>query len=402
MLKSLSPERRTQAMLLVLMMVMFTSIADFMILMPLAPDLMREMHIDTAQFGFLVSAYALAAGAASLLAASLADRFDRRQALLFCYAGLVLATLACSAATGFYSLLVARGLAGVFGGVIGSIIFAIVGDLILPERRGWAMSWVMLGFSLSAVAGVPLGLFIAAHSNWRMPFVALSLMCAVVWIGVWYLLPAVKGHLTKGQPAQGMWAGYTELFSDANHWWACGVTAMLSLSGFCVIPYIATTMVSNSGLTSQELVYMYLLGGMATIFSRPVIGGLIDRYSPTRVMAYLVIASFVPLILVTQTFSLSVVWQLLFSTLFFVFVSGRFIPATAMVTGATAPQMRGRLMALNSATQNFSSGVAALLAGLIMTQASNGRILNFDWVGYLSCVFGVLAIWMARRVKAVS
>lgn len=402
MLKSLSPERRTQAMLLVLMMVMFTSIADFMILMPLAPDLMREMHIDTAQFGFLVSAYALAAGVASLLAASLADRFDRRQALLFCYAGLVLATMACSAAMGFYSLLAARALAGIFGGVIGSIIFAIVGDLILPERRGWAMSWVMLGFSLSAVAGVPLGLFIAAHSNWRMPFVALSLMCAVVWIGVWYLLPAVKGHLTKGQPVQGMLAGYRELFADRNHWWACGVTAMLTLSGFCVIPYIASTMVSNSGLTSHDLVYMYLLGGVATLFSRPVIGGLIDRYTPSRILGYLVIASFVPLILVTQTFSLSVAWQLLFSTLFFVFVSGRFIPATAMVTGATAPQMRGRLMAFNSATQNFSSGIAALLAGLIMTQTSNGRILNFDWVGYLSCIFGVLAIWMARRVKAVS
>ncbi|MFC7419046.1 MFS transporter [Iodobacter arcticus] len=402
MLKSLKPERRTQAMLLVLMLVMFTSIADFMILMPLASDLMHEMHIDTAEFGFLVSAYALAAGVASLLAASLADRFDRRQALLFCYAGLVVATLACSAATGFYSLLAARGLAGVFGGVIGSIIFAIVGDLVPPERRGWAMSWVMLGFSLSAVAGVPLGLFIAAHSNWRMPFVALSLMCALVWIGVWYLLPAVKGHLMKNQPVQGLLAGYKALFADANHWWACGVTAMLTLSGFCVIPYVASTMVSNSGLTTHDLVYVYLLGGVATLFSRPFIGGLIDRFSPGRILGYLVVVSFVPLILVTQTFSLSIAWQLLFSTLFFVFVSGRFIPATAMVTGATAPQMRGRLMAFNSATQNFASGIAALLAGLIMTQSSSGRILNFDWVGYLSCIFGLLAIWMAKRVKAVS
>ncbi len=402
MLKSLNPERRTQAILLVLMLVMFTSIADFMILMPLAPDLMHEMHIDTARFGLLVSAYSLAAGVASLLAASLADRFDRRQALLFCYAGLVLATLACSLATGFYSLLLARCLAGVFGGVIGSIILAIVGDLIPPERRGWAMSWVMLGFSLSAVAGVPLGLFIAAHSNWRMPFVALSVMCSVIWIGVFYLLPAVKGHLSKGMPAQGLLAGYKELFADRNHWWACGVTALLTLSGFCVIPYIASTMVSNSGLSTHDLVYMYLLGGVATLFSRPVIGGLIDRHSPRRILAYLVLASFIPLILVTQTFSLSVAWHLLFSTLFFVFVSGRFIPATAMVTGATAPQMRGRLMAFNSATQNFASGFAALLAGLIMTQTAEGRILNFDWVGYLSCVFGLAAIWMARRVKAVS
>ncbi|MEN9658256.1 MAG: hypothetical protein RL571_1721 [Pseudomonadota bacterium] len=400
--KSLNPERRTQAMLLVLMLVMFTSIADFMILMPLAPNLMHEMHIDTARFGFLVSAYSLAAGVASLLAASLADRFDRRQALLFCYAGLVLATLACSLATGFYSLLLARCLAGVFGGVIGSIIFAIVGDLIPPERRGWAMSWVMLGFSLSAVAGVPLGLFIAAHSNWRMPFVALSVMCALIWIGVFYLLPAVKGHLSKGKPAQGMLVGYKELFADRNHWWACGVTALLTLSGFCVIPYIASTMVSNSGLSTHDLVYMYLLGGVATLFSRPVIGGLIDRHSPRRILAYLVLASFIPLILVTQTFSLSVAWQLLFSTLFFVFVSGRFIPATAMVTGATAPQMRGRLMAFNSATQNFASGAAALIAGLIMTQAADGRIINFDWVGYLSCIFGLAAIWMARKVKAVS
>ena len=173
--------RQEFAMLITLMLVMFTTIADFMIMMPLASYLMAEMHVNTAQFGLLVSAYSLAAGCSALLASSQADRFDRRHALLFCYAGLMIATLACALSNTYYTLLLARILAGVFGGVIGSISLAIVGDLIPAERRGQAMSWVMLGFSLSAVAGVPLGLWLAAHSGWPLLWVGGGAVHAAAW-----------------------------------------------------------------------------------------------------------------------------------------------------------------------------------------------------------------------------
>ncbi|KAF0814911.1 Purine efflux pump PbuE [Andreprevotia sp. IGB-42] len=391
-------------LLIVLMLVMFTTIVDFMILMPLSPFLMVEMHITPATFGMLVSAYSLTAGVSSLLATSLADRFDRRNALLFCYAGLVVATLACAAATGFYSLLLGRCIAGVFGGVLGSICFAIVGDVIPNERRGRAMSWVMLGFSLSAVFGVPMGLFIASHSNWRWPFGVLAGLCALVWLVAWRAIPAVRGHLEEQatRPRVGLLASYRELLSVPNHWWACLVTACLMLSGFMVIPYISPALIANVGISAHDLMYVYLVGGAVTLLTRPWIGGMTDRYPRTTVLGGLVIASFVPIMLVTLTLPLGLPWQLLIAALFFIFVSGRFIPATALVTGATEARMRGRLMAFNSAVQNFAGGLAALLAGFIMTQDAAGRLVHFGWVGVLSCLIGLVGIWVARQVRTVS
>ncbi len=394
--------RQEMAMLITLMLVMFTTIADFMIMMPLASYLMAEMHVNAAQFGLLVSAYSLAAGASALLASSQADRFDRRHALLFCYAGLMLATLACGLASGFYSLLLARVLAGVFGGVIGSICLAIVGDVIPPERRGQAMSWVMLGFSLSAVAGVPLGLWLAAHYGWRVPFLVLTLMCVAVALAIMCWIPPVRSHLATFNRDAGWVENYRELLQNKNHWWAVGLTAMLMVSGFLVIPYIAPTMVANVGISPHDLMYVYLVGGAGTLISRPLIGRLADRYPLANVVAVLVVLSFIPIVLVTQTLQLSLAWHLLFSLLFFVFVSGRFIPATALVTGATQPHLRGRLMAFNSAIQNFASGAASLLAGLILTQQPSGYLSHYGWVGLLSCAAGLVAIWMARQVRSIS
>jgi predicted MFS family arabinose efflux permease len=384
------------------MLVMFTNIADFMIMMPLASYLMAEFQINTAHFGLLISAYSLAAGCSALLASSQADRFDRRHALLFCYAGLMLATLACGLSNSFYTLLAARILAGIFGGVIGSIAMAIVGDLIPPARRGQATSWVMLGFSMSAVLGVPLGLWLAAHSGWRMPFFALTGICALVAIAMLRYVPPVRGHLATLNREASWLDNYRELLTVRNHWWAVGLTAMLMISGFMVIPFIAPTLVANVGLPTSDLMYFYLVGGAATIFSRPYIGRLTDQYSPSAVLPYLVIASFVPMILVTQNFQVALPWHLLISVIFFVFVSGRFIPATTMVTAATQPHLRGRLMAFNSAIQNFASGAASLLAGLLLTQDAQGHLHHYGWIGVLSCFAGLLAIWVARRIRAVS
>lgn len=56
----------------------FTHIMDFMVMMPLGPQLMRILSIDTQQFGILVSSYTISAGIAALISAFFIDRFDRK------------------------------------------------------------------------------------------------------------------------------------------------------------------------------------------------------------------------------------------------------------------------------------------------------------------------------------
>src|SRR5689334_5303231 len=102
----------------------FAVILDFMLMSPLGAVIMPSLAITPAQFGTVVSAYAFAAGVSGLLTAGFADRFDRKKLLLFFYSGFVLGTLWCGLAQSFESLLLARIVTGVFGGVIGSIVLA--------------------------------------------------------------------------------------------------------------------------------------------------------------------------------------------------------------------------------------------------------------------------------------
>lgn len=93
--------------------------------------------------------------------------------MLVLYALFGLATLSCGLAPDYPSLMLARVLAGVFGGVLSALTQTVVADVIPFERRGRAMAIVMTSFSVSTVAGVPAGLFLAAHLSWHAPFLAL-------------------------------------------------------------------------------------------------------------------------------------------------------------------------------------------------------------------------------------
>lgn len=379
----------------------FTNIVDFMVMMPLSAYLMRDFGVTTAQFGVLVSAYALAAAASSLLMTSIADRFDRRTALLVCYGGLIVGTLGCALAPNYVTLLIARVVAGFFGGVQGSITMAMVGDVIPDERRGRAMSLVMLAFSFSAVIGVPLSLYVAGYWSWRAPFIGLTILCAALWLVAHRLLPSMRGHTTAGNPT-GMWRSYLDVIANKNHLFAMLMSALLTLSGMIVIPYIAPTRIANVGMSEAELALFYIVGGFMTIFTRPLFGGMSDKYDRPTVYYWLVMLSSIPILMITQPLGGGLATQLAISVLFFIFVSGRFVPATAMVTAATTPQMRGRLMSLNSAVQNLFLGVAAMLGGAMLTTLPDGRIVGYEAVGYIAVLFGIASIWAGYHVRRVS
>ncbi len=393
--------RRERRFLLLLATMNFTNIVDFMVMMPLSAYLMRDFGITTAQFGMLVSAYALSAAVSSLAMTSIADRFDRKTALLACYAGLIVGTIGCAIAPSYVLLLLARVVAGFFGGVLGSIIMAMVGDAIPDQRRGSAMSIVMLAFSFSAVIGVPLSLYVAGHSSWRVPFAALSVVCIVLFFVAQRWLPAMRDHISNGAPV-GLIRSYIEVLTDRNHLWAMTMTALITLSGMLVIPYIAPTRIANAGLTESQLALFYIVGGFMTIFTRPLFGGMTDKYHRPAVFYWLVMLSAVPLLLVTHNVGSGLAIQIAISVVFFIFVSGRFIPTTAMVTASTTPQMRGRLMSLNSAVQNLFLGVAAFVGGAMLTTRADGTIAGYEAVGYLAVLCGLASIWAGYKVKRIS
>src|SRR3954465_12843545 len=199
--------------LLVLAAIQFTHIMDFMVMMPLAPQLMRELDLGAGQFSALVAAYSIAAGVVGFLSAPFIDRFDRRTLLLVVLWGFAIAALLCGLASNAHTLLLARALGGAFGGVSGSLCLAIVSDIVPPARRAAGIGIVMTAFAFAAAIGVPVGLQLAQYFGWRSPFTFLASFAVLVWGVMFRFIPPVRGHLQSGVHKG---RAFRELLQDGN------------------------------------------------------------------------------------------------------------------------------------------------------------------------------------------
>lgn len=392
----LSP-RRELWLLLTLAGIQFTHILDFMIMMPLGPQFTQLFDISDAQFGLLVSAYTLSAGASGLLASTYIDRFGRKRLLLALYALFGLATLACGVAPTYITLMVARVLAGIFGGVLSALCQTIVADVIPFERRGRAMGIVMTSFSVSTVAGVPLGLLLAQHWGWHMPFVSIAVLCAVLLVCAARTLPVMDAHLAAGQ-ARSALGGIAQVLRDANHCWAFLFSALLMFTGFTVIPYITIYLQANAGVRADQVPLVYLCGGVVTLFTARFFGQLTDRHGKVETFRWLAFAVMPAVLGITLVRGVPLWAVLTVSTLMFAFMSGRMIPGMAMVTSAAQPQLRGTFMTLNASVQSAAMGLASLVGGLLISRDAQGLVQNY-WMAAVVGIFASLgAVWVAGRL----
>ncbi|HVY06250.1 MAG TPA: MFS transporter [Burkholderiales bacterium] len=381
--------------------VQFTHIMDFMIMMPLGPQLMRVMFISAKQFGLLVSAYTLTAAIASLAIAFYTDRFDRRRTLLFLYMGFVVSTLLCAIAPGYGTLLAARAVAGAFGGVAGATVHSIIGDAVPDQRRGAATGMIMSAFALSSIIGVPIGLVLAAHFTWRAPFLFLVVISLVVLVAIAKILPAMRGHIVEGtahRPLEQM----KSVLSEPNHLRAFSFMFVLMFAGFSVIPFISPYMVTNVGLKETDLPYLYLFGGLATAFSSRYIGKLADKHGKKQVFTAIGLISIAPLLITTNLPPVPVWVAICASVIFMVFVSGRFVPAMALVISSVQPRLRGGFMSINAAIQQLGLGLASMLSGFVIGHAPDGTLTRYWLAGLVAVTATLIAIALAWRVKPVS
>jgi len=394
-------EIREGWLLLLLAAIQFTHIIDFVIMMPLGPQLMRVFQISPQQFGFIVSAYTFSAAISGFISTLFLDKFDRKNAMLLLYIGFIVGTFCCAIATGYEMLLLARILAGAFGGVIGALVFAIIGDAIPEERRGAATGKVMAAYSAASIAGVPAGLYLATTLNWHAPFYALSFLSLMVLATAYFALPAMRGHLTnavKAHPLQVL----NDILRNTNLLLALGLMIALTLAGFTIIPFISPFLVSNIGFADNELGYMYMCSGISTLIVSPLVGRLADRYGKQRVFTIVALLSIIPILLLTHLKPAPHWLVLIVTTAFFVGFGARFVPAVALITSSAAPNIRGSFMSFNSSIQQLATGSAAILAGFIIQETTAGPLLYFNIVGFIASAATLLAIIIIRKLKVVS
>jgi DHA1 family inner membrane transport protein len=362
---------------------------------------MHAFQISPAAFATAVSAYSWCAGLSGLFAATYIDRFDRRRLLLVVYALFALSNLVCAFASSYPLLLAARAFAGITGGVLGSVIMAIVGDIIPVQRRGAAMGIIMTAFSMAAIAGVPAGVLLGAYFSWAAPFFLLVVLSVLIWIAGAKIVPTLAKHLSKKLPPMSqVLPDLCSLFSNPRHLNAFALTFTMMVSQMLVIPFISPMLVANHGVAPAQLSWIYMAGGAATFFTSRLVGRLADHYGNRRVFRVAVILSAFPVLFVTHMPDIPFVLILLFFPFFMVTVSGRVVPMQALMTTVPEPARRGAFLSANSAIQSLGTGCGAWLGGLMLSTTSSGEVEGYGVVGWVAVALAVAAVLWVSRVRS--
>lgn len=380
----------------------FLIILDFMVLSPLGAQLMPALDITPAQFGWVVSAYAFSAGASGLLAAGFADRFDRKSLMLFFFAGFIVGTFLCGIATTYWFLLAARIITGIFGGVIGSIGFAIVTDLFAPQVRGRVMGFVQMAFAVSQVLGLPAGLYFANLWDWHAPFLMIVGLAVPLWLLILWKMRPIRDHLAlqKDRSAfEHLWHTAGQPFYQR----AFAAMTLLATGGFMLMPFGTAFAVNNLGISMADLPRIYLITGVVSMIFGPLVGKLTDRYGALRVFWAGSILSLV-MVLVYTNLGVTPLWILIaMNAVLFVGITARMISSSALMSNVPNPADRGAFMGINASISQISGGVASAAAGLIIHQNENGLLENYPLLGVVVAttmiVSGVL-MWVIAQAVA--
>lgn len=386
----------------ILALLQFTIILDFMILSPLGDILMKSLEITPSQFGWVVSSYAFSAGASGILAAGFADKFDRKKMLLFFYVGFVLGTVFCGMANSYEMLLAARIVTGLFGGVIGAISMAIITDIFVINQRGRVMGFVQMAFAGSQVLGVPISLYLATKWNWHIAFFMIVVIAIIIGVMVMVKMKPVNEHL-KLQSDKNAFLHLWHTLQNKSYQTGFIATAFLSIGGFMLMPFGSAFLVNNVHISQQDLPLVFMFTGISSIIIMPIIGKLSDRIDKFKLF---VGGSFLAIVMVIVYTNMAVVplWQVIvINMLLFMGIMSRMIPSTTLTTAIPEMKDRGAFMSINASLQQMAGGIAAVCAGLIVSQETKTSPLeHYDTLGYVVAAVILICIYFLYRVSLLA
>jgi predicted MFS family arabinose efflux permease len=263
------------------------------------------------------------------------------------------------------------------------------------------MGVIMASFSVASIVGIPLSLLISYHAGWHISFFALALLSTLIGILGFWMIPPIKGHLNKETPhlktAQ-LYQELLEILQQKKTILAFLFSVLLTFSGFLVIPMLNPYMVHNMKFPEHHLATSYFVAGLFTFITTLIIGKLSDRFGSARVFKCVAIGSILPVMLMTHLgpHSLGIVFAV--SSLFMIFMSGRMIPGMTLITQVPSAKHRGSFMSLHACIQHLATAAASFICGLIVIQAPSGKILHFNWAGWLSVGCILLSLWVLNSL----
>ncbi len=255
--------------------------------------LMTDLAVPAGRAGLLITVGGLVVGFGAPLLAGLTSRVDRRALLVFALGLYVIGHIAAAVTTDFTLLLTFRALT-----VAGAAIFtpqaaATVGLLVSADRRGGAIAFIFIGWSLASVLGIPLGSLLGEYLGWRTTYLLMAGLSGVGAAVVWAVTP--RG--LRVQPLA--LASWVRVLTDWRLLCVLAVT-MFAMSGqFALFTYVSPILSVGYGLGAGAIGLTFLAIGLA---------GVAGNFLASRVAGKFGVERSILVALVSVMLGLVVIW----------------------------------------------------------------------------------------------
>ena len=138
--------------------------------MGLLPDIAEGIDESIPTTGHIISAYAVGVVVGAPVIVSLAARLPRRELAIGLVLALGLGNAITALAHGYWEVMAARFISGLPHGAYFGVASLVAVSLVAPERRGRAVSGVMLGLTVATLVGVPAGTVLGQQLGWRTAY----------------------------------------------------------------------------------------------------------------------------------------------------------------------------------------------------------------------------------------
>ena len=360
-------------------------------IMGLMPNVAADLGVSEPQVGHVISAYALGVVVGAPVLALLGARLPRRILLLLLMGCFALGNFASALAPSYEPLLIFRFIAGLPHGAYFGVAALTAVAISPPNKRGRAISLVMLGLTLAILIGNPLATWLGQIIDWRWVFAAVALVAltTATLLAIW--LPAgIDG--ANAHPLDELRA-----FNRLPVWQALAIGAIGFAGMFSVFSYLAPTMLEVTRV-SPAWIPLGLAGfGVGGVIGNFVGGWLSDRFQLRG--AWMVLA-----------------WAMVALLLFPLLAKGLPTILLATVTiglmGALGPILQSHLMdvagdaqtlaaASHHAAFNTANALGPWLGGMAITAGYGWT--STGYVGAAMAVAGLLIyLWAQRTLRGAA
>ncbi|MGX7669226.1 MFS transporter [Plantactinospora sp. DSM 117369] len=235
------------------------------LLLPMAADL----AVSPSQVGMLVTAYGAVVLVASVPLTALVRRVPRRRLLSALLAGFVVSTAITVFASTFALVLAARMATAATHALFWAVVVPAAAELFRPGLRGRVVAIVFAGGNVALVLGVPAGTWLGERAGWRVSYLAVAGLGAIVFAAVASLLPSSRpdqGHAARGATP------------DVRRFWLLVAVAVLATAGaIAAYTYVALFVTEVSRFPAASVGAILLARGVASVLGILAVGAVVDR-----------------------------------------------------------------------------------------------------------------------------